>query len=161
MVKVAETIVKEREFSYQGAVYVKELQAYVKKWFGKNGYDLFEKGYQAKASDAGKNTTMKWEGGKKLDEYHKLVVKPIISVSNAKEAMVGGKKVVEAEIKVSLDVEVERDYEETWKGKPVKRFLRGFFDKFIATEKDSEIKRMAKREAEGFMEMVKAYFKAD
>jgi len=67
MVKVAETIVKEREFSYQGAVYVKELQAYVKKWFGKNGYDLFEKGYQAKASDAGKNTTMKWEGGKKLD----------------------------------------------------------------------------------------------
>jgi len=141
MVKVAETIVKEREFSYQGAVYVKELQAYVKKWFGKNGYDLFEKGYQAKASDAGK--------------------KPIISVSNAKEAMVGGKKVVEAEIKVSLDVEVERDYEETWKGKPVKRFLRGFFDKFIATEKDSEIKRMAKREAEGFMEMVKAYFKAD
>ncbi len=158
MVKVVDIIVSGIELSYSGSVDSKEMQDLVKKWLKKNGYNPAEKGFETKTLESGKTTVMRWEADKRVDDYHKLLIRPTISISNYREVKVEGKKITEGNVKIKLEGEIERDYEETWKGTPLKRFFRAFFDKFLASEKEDKVAKLIKKETGALADELKKYF---
>ena len=160
MVKVVD-ILAGYEISYNGAIDIKELQALIRRWCKKNHFDLIEKVYDIKMIENGRNGIMKWEADKKLDDYNQIVVKPDIILTNCKEVKVDGKRILEGDVKVKIGAELNRDYDEAWKGKPMKRFLRGFFDKFFAPEKVDRAREELKKSAKLLRDEVKRYFDAD
>lgn len=160
MVKVADPVASI-EFVYVGPVDIKDMQDFLKKWLKKNNYDPVEKNYETRGAGEAKNTVLKWEADKKVDDYHRFILKPEISVNNYKDVKIEGKKLVDGEVKVKIAAELERDYEENWKGDPLKKFFRGFFDKFIANEKENELSKLLKKEAGEFTEALKSYFSAE
>ncbi len=158
MVKTIDVIIPSIEISYSGHFDIKDFQAVMKKWLKKAEYDYTEKGFDIKTAGETKTALTRVEADKKLDDYHKLIIKPTITISNYKEVKVDGKKIAEGDVKVKVEAEIERDYDEKWKAKPLKRFLRGFFDKFIASEHEGKIAGILKKETHEFIQEIKLYF---
>lgn len=145
-----------KEYSYSGPFDFKEFIAHMKDWFERNGYDINENEYGEKNNESHK---IKWECDKEIDDYHSYVMKFVFELKNFKEIVKDNKKIVNGDLKLTLEfADVKRDIEEKWQGPVSKRFARAVYDKFIMEDKESDINKQLKNEVSSLFIEIKQYF---
>ena len=153
-----EKVARDIELNYSGVFDMKEFLNLTKKILGGYDYDLDEKLYETKTKDDSKNTTIKWQFDRRLDDYNKGVVKMQIKINNYSESYIEGRKVVKGDMNVKINGEVIRDYEDKWKKLPARRFFRALYDQYIAKEREDTIAKSVKDIIETFRKEFKKYF---
>lgn len=150
-------IVKDLEFVYEGVFDFKEFLSIVKAFFKRHDYDVDEKLYSTNVKADLKNTKIKWNAERKVDDYNKCVIKVGVDLSNYKEGYVDSVKVVDGKLKITFNADVERDYGEKWKKSPTKKFIRAIYEKYISEAKQSKIDSNLKALVEDLRKEIKQH----
>ncbi len=159
MTKHIDKIIKDLELSYQGVFDFKQLVAMLKQFFKRYNYDITEKAYEEKPKGDLKNTVIKWDTDRKLDDYNKAVVKVEMNLSDYKEGYVDGSKIVDGNFKFKINAEMERDYDDKWQKSAYKKFFRAVYEKFVTGEKQKSVDNSVKDLVENLKKEVKQYLK--
>ena len=150
--------VGSQKVSAQGVYDFQGFLHHLTSWMKRHNYTINEKLHAASTKDAKKSVVIKWSCDTEYDDYHQFLLKVKISASNYTEGLAKGKKVLEGEISVSIDAEVERDYENKWATQgPVKKFLRAFYDSVLAAPKKDTVNSELENHLESFMSEIKRY----
>ncbi|MFA5484751.1 MAG: hypothetical protein WC260_00655 [Candidatus Pacearchaeota archaeon] len=124
-----QTIKKKGYWNYS------ELYSFCFNWLKDNGYGIKESEYVEKLSDFGKEIQLKWEGSRKVTDYFKFVINVEWHILGMSDAVIerDGKqeKTNKGEIKLSVSADLVKDYEDNWDKKPMIKFMRGIYDKYI------------------------------
>lgn len=104
-------------------------------WLKDHGYGLEEKSYKEKLSGGGKEITIEWEAGKKVTDYFKYKIAlnwHILGMKDA-EVEIDGKKTKtnKGELEIVFKGTMIKDYESRWEDKPLHKFMRGIYEKYI------------------------------
>ena len=131
-------IVRDLTISQKAQFNLVELYKTLKYWFEINGYSFFEREYEDTIKGDKKDVKIKWEGSKPIDDYSKFYVSLSFKIKNYEIVETSKEKIVEGELNISINSDIETDYEQKWENKPIWKFLRGVSDKFF-TERRRKI----------------------
>jgi hypothetical protein len=99
------------------------------------GFTVKENNYTEKVSGFGKEIDIDWDSDKKVTDYFKNHIKVKWKILGMKdtEAEQDGKKIStnKGEVKITIEAMLEKDYENRWEDKPIWKFLRSIYDKYI------------------------------
>jgi len=141
-------VIEKSVISCDTVIEVEEFIQHLREWYGQHKYHINEKLYLGLP----KKTDIKWKCHKGFDDYHKMVIKMKISVDPTEES----KKITKGTLKIAFEGEVERDPENRWAGK-FNFMWRAFFDKYIATEKEKEVRKELKKDLISLKQEIKKY----
>lgn len=138
-----------------------DLYNFTFNWLKDNGYSVKEKEYTEKASDAGKELIIKWEGGRKMTEYFKGVIKVDWHILTMQKAEIerDGKveKTNKGEVKLSCESSLVKDHEDRWVDHPWNKILRGLYDKYIMRTTNEDYEDKVKDDFKEFISQTKAF----
>ena len=142
------TILKQK-LKHKGFWSFKDLYDFCFSWLQDNGYQIAEKEYEEKISGSDKNVKIKWEATKEVTDYFRYKIKlgwGILGMSEAEAEMEGKKiKTNKGEVKIDFEAVLVKDYESRWEQKPIWKFLRGTYDKYIIrTTAEEQAGKLAK-----------------
>ncbi len=130
-----ENTVLKQKLTHKGFWNFKEFYEFCFDWLQNEGWYLAEKEYKEKISAIGKNVEIKWEATKEITDYFKYKLKLNWQVLGLVDAEVEeeGKKIKtnKGEVKITFEAILMKDYESKWEDKPIWKFLRGTYDKYI------------------------------
>ncbi len=113
----------------------KDLYGFCFDWLKDEGYNVKEKEYVEKSSNFGKEITLKWTADKSVTDYFKNEIEVGWHILGMKDAEVEqeGKKIStnKGEVAITVKATLVRDYEERWEDKPLWKFLRGIYEKYV------------------------------
>ncbi len=128
-------------------------------WFGKHGYDFFEKEYVSSQREDAKNASIKWEAEREVDDYVKFHIEVRIKFKNLREVQ-GKKKVLNSgEVSFSIEAYLAKDYEARWEKGFMSKFIRGVYDMFVIRGKIDKDKQRLDREAREFFNEIRMFLK--
>jgi hypothetical protein len=132
-------------------------------WLKDNGYGVAEDLYNEKLSANGKEITISWTAAKNITDYFKYQIKVDWHILGMKDAEVeiDGKKVKtnRGEVEIVFKAIIIKDYEKRWEDKPIWKFLRGIYEKYIIRETISEYEDDLEDEVKGMIGDVKAFLR--
>lgn len=138
-------VVRDIEVKKKGEYDLKELYTTLKDWLNEHGYDIIEKEYED-LLETGKDLRIKWKAMKKLDDYTQFVIEVTIKVKDWKEVEAEAHKLVSGNLEIKFESYFEKDYEERWELRPLQKFMRGVFDKFVLRSKWERLEKDLKEE---------------
>lgn len=139
---VPELIIQQKNVVFE----VKDLYKILRSWGDLNRYDFLEKVYTQQKEDDQNKTDIKWIFERKIDDYVKFVIRIAFSIKGKEVSMKKKGKSVKGDVKIRFEAYLEKDYEKFWEGKPVRKFVRGFYDKFIAASRMMRYEAKLKQE---------------
>lgn len=120
---------------HKGFFNFSELYNFCFDWLGDEGFKIAEKSYTEKVSGGGKEIIIEWEAFKRVTDYIKFVISIDWHIRGMKDAEVEreGKKenTNKGDLKMTFRGIFVRDYEDKWEKKPLWKFMRGIYDKYI------------------------------
>ncbi|MDD2444803.1 MAG: hypothetical protein PHX15_01545 [Candidatus Nanoarchaeia archaeon] len=150
-----QTIKKKGYWNYS------ELYGFCFNWLKDNGYGVKESEYVEKLSDFGKEIQLKWEGGRRVTDYFKFVIKVEWHILGMTDAVIerDGKqeKTNKGEIKLSISADLVKDYEDNWDKKPMVKFMRGIYDKYIIRTTIDNYEDVLKSDFKEYISQVKSF----
>ncbi len=150
-----QTIKKKGYWNYS------ELYGFCFNWLKDNGYGVKESEYVEKLSDFGKEIQLKWEGGRRVTDYFKFVIKVEWHILGMTDAVIerDGKqeKTNKGEIKLSISADLVKDYEDNWDKKPMIKFMRGIYDKYIIRTTIDNYEDLLKSDFKEYISQVKSF----
>ena len=150
-----QTIKKKGYWNYS------ELYGFCFSWLKDNGYGVKESEYVEKLSDFGKEIQLKWEGGRRVTDYFKFVIKVEWHILGMTDAVIerDGKqeKTNKGEIKLSISADLVKDYEDNWDKKPMVKFMRGIYDKYIIRTTIDNYGDVLKSDFKEYISQVKSF----
>ena len=153
-------VVKDMEFSYEGVFDFREFISYLRDFFKRHNYDINEKSHSSSAKEELKNTKIKWDCDRKLDDYNHAHIKIKINLGDFRESRAENKKVVEGKLKLEAEAEIERDYDKRWEGGAARKFIMTVYEKYGSSGKQKKFDSAVKKTAEDLMADVRQYFNA-
>lgn len=107
-------------------------------WLKDHNYAVNEDAYTEKLSGAGKEIQISWVAQKKVTDYFLYEIKldwHILTMKDA-EVEIDGKKVKtnKGEVKITFKGSIVNDYESRWEDKPIWKFLRSVYEKYVIRE---------------------------
>jgi len=127
-------VIKEK-FKHTGYWKYKEVYDMLYHWFKEHNYNVKEDLYNEKIIASGKEVIINWKGEKKITDYFKFQIKADWHILHMKdvEVEVEGKKVKtnNGEVEIIFKGELIKDYEKRWEDKPMWKFLRGVYERYI------------------------------
>ena len=151
----SQTIKKKGYFNFNG------FYTFCFDWFGNEGFDLYEDEYTEKLSDFGKEIIIKWKAEKKITDYFKFQLKidwHILGMNSAEIERDGKKeKTNKGDLKLKIKSEFVRDYENRWEKKPMNKFMRGIYEKYIIRTTVDEYENRLAGKSSQFVSEVKAF----
>jgi len=141
-----------------------DLQAFYKHgrdWFEYNKYLVSEKDYKENIFPTNKVIEFTWECSRDIDEYSRFMIEVRGNAKNVMDVEVKeNKKVVKmqkGDIELKVSAWLVLDYESTWEQKPVFKFLKGFYEKFIYRGTIDTLKGEIWKEGWDFLNEMKAF----
>ena len=151
----------KEKIKQSGTFDFKDLYSFAYEWLDGEGYNVAEKKYAEEVSGDSKKIEIEWETKKKVSDYFQFVIKVDWKMLNLKnvEVIREGKKIKlnsgQAEIKVSGVL--VKDYESRWEDRPIWKFLRGVYDRYIIRSRIDEYEDKITSQADDFVNQLKAY----
>ena len=141
----------------------KELYNMTFNWLKDHDYDVQEDKYEDKSSADGKEIIIRWIGKKKVTDYFKYHIQldwHILRMNDA-EVEVDGKKIKmnKGEVKIEFKGTLIKDYEKRWQDKPVHKFLRSMYEKYIIREAIEEYENDLKDDTKEMIKDTKAFLR--
>jgi hypothetical protein len=132
-------------------------------WLKDAGYGLSETLYNEKLQGNGKEIVIKWEAKKKVTDYfaRKITLDWHILGLNDAEVEIDGKKIKtnKGELEIAFRGIIIKDYEERWEDKPLWKFLRGIYEKYIIRETVDEFEGDMEDDVKGMIADTKAFLR--
>lgn len=148
-------VVQKTTLSYTGSLNVKELYFLIKNWLNDRGFYIIEKEHHGKAGETTSLKT-KWQAEKKVEDYTKYVMKVKIKVSNLKET--NKAKYHSGDYQVEVESYLEKDYEDRFESKPMLKFFRALYDKFIEKSRFSKYEEDLRQLTTALLNELKSFF---
>jgi len=157
MVEV-DVVLNDIKVTKQGYLDVKDLYKLTNNLLKNMKYSLILEKEHAVTNNKVK---MKIEAKKAINDYTRFALKVTIEGSNLKKVKLKQKETYEGTFSVKLDAEIEKDYEDTYEGKPIFKFFREFFD-YIAKASDfNRFNKMIKNDLFSLRDEIKSYFEIE
>ena len=152
-----ERILEDIKFKYSGLIDFRAFYKAVRDFWDSKGFDYIEKKHEEEVNDDGsRDVKLEWYCEKEVTDYAKYIYEFEIEVEGLKIVDVKGKKMEHVDsLSITLNGDLEVDYEEFFGDKPFNIFLRALYEKYIV---DSEIKEHEKKVAKiglEFIDMIK------
>ncbi len=138
----------EKDTMYKGKIkqggifHFKDFYSFMYDWIISEGYDLTEKKYSEKVVGDAKEIEIIWQTYKKVSDYFRFQfeIRWIILGMKDVEVQREGKKIKmnSGTLEVSFKAVLEKDYEHRWEDKPMFKFLRGIYDRYIIRNRIDE-----------------------
>lgn len=152
---IREKVVARNNVAINITKFYKMIKTYLKE---EKGYtDFNEKSHEETVSGGLKNTKIKFEGRKKIDDYTEFKIELTIKMNDYKMVLAKGDKLAKGDLKVEFDASLENDYNEKWEEGIFKRLARGFYDKFILGSHFNKLAEEVKEECLDTVDEVKTY----
>jgi len=141
----------------------RELYNFCFEWLKEEGYRVKEKEYVEKLSGAGKEIILKWEASRRITDYFNNIIEVkwhILGMSDA-EVEEDGKKVKmnKGEVAIVVRASLERDYENRWEDRPLWKFLRSVYEKYIIRVTMEEYEDSLEEKAKEYIKDIKAFLR--
>ena len=132
-------------------------------WLKGSGYKLKEDLYSEKLSANGKEVIIAWTAEKKVTDYFQYQIKidwHILGMKDA-EVEIEGKKVKtnKGEVEIVFKANIIKDYEKRWEDKPLWKFLRGIYEKYIIRETIDEFEDDLEDDVKDMIKDLKAFLR--
>ena len=150
-------IVRDLVIEQEAVINVNELYNRMKKWFLQRGYFYIEKEHHNKNIDNKHQFKIKMESGLKVDDYNRFFIKVTISGKNLDKTKLKNKDAVKGKISVAFESWITRDYEERWENRPVAKFFRTIYDKFVLGDKSERYSKELKDQTYLLYDEVKTF----
>ncbi len=134
-----------------------DLYRTLKAWFDLHIYVFHERNYEDIIKNGKKSVKIKWEGRKLFDDYTSSKIILNISLKNYEIIETKQGKSVEGDLKISFEGDLETDYEEKWSKKPVMRFFRSIFDKYLTANKREKYEKELIEDTHDIYNRTKSY----
>jgi len=138
-----------------------DLYSFCFDWLNEEGYNVKEKEYVEKLSSFGKEISLNWEASKSVTDYFKNVIEVKWHILGMKDAEVeqDGKKVStnKGEVSIVIQATLVRDYEDRWENKPIWKFLRGIYEKYVIRTTVDEYAEDLEDKAKEYLKDIKAF----
>jgi len=149
------------KINHTGIFNFKDYYSFASNWLKQEGYNLVEKKYAEEITGDTKKLEIVWEAKKKISDYFKFVIKITIMPFNLKSVEIQreGKKIKtnQGGIEIRMQAILVKDYEHKWEDRPIWKFLRGIYDRYIITSRISSYENKLKEEIEEFSAQTKSF----
>ena len=139
----------------------KEFYAFMYRWLTSEEYTVDEKEYTEKIKPHGKEIFIELRARRRISDYFRFYLQVTISVlgmTDVEVAKGGGKfKLNRGEVRVDINVFLEKDYESRWETSPTAKFMRGVYDRYVIRGRILQYEIKLRDEAVNFSEQIKAY----
>lgn len=113
----------------------RDTYQFMYKWLDDEDYIIEEQKYVEEIQGDAKKIEIIWVATKRISDYFKNEIKLTWTVLGLKNVEVeqNGKRIKmnDGSFEVKFAGTLVKDYESTWEKKPITKFLRGIYDKFI------------------------------
>ena len=154
-------IVKNIKIRQQSIFDMSDLYKIMFRWFTQHNYDFQEKQYMEQNSPRGKHLEIGWETAKKMSDYIKfrIDIKFLVNGLDSVEVEVGGlkKKTNKGDVEMRFDAYLELDYEGKWEGRPVTKFLREIYNKYVTKSRMEDYEAQIHEELYEFLNEIKSF----
>src|SRR3989344_7653263 len=116
---------------WEGKFGLEDIYTFIKLWTLNRKYDLSEKEYHTTETEEGDRLFIKLWAFKKIDDYSKFNIEVWITGTKLKKVSSKKHVLVEGKVLIELESYIEKDYEDVWGNKPMKKFMREVYDKFF------------------------------
>lgn len=137
---------------FEGIFNLDDFYDVLKDYLTEMGYSVTEREFVEKSKES---LTVKWKATKPIDEYTNFVIKTGIKAS-IESIEIKNKQLYNGKMDFTLKAQIEKDFQDLWSG-PVKRFIRGIYDKFIAGDKFEKFEAELKDDAYAVVEKARHY----
>ena len=146
-----EFIIRDLVFKYEGLFNLNDIYKNIKSLLKTNlSYPLLnEKSYDEKRNEDLKDTKIKLEAFKKIDDYTKFKISTTINAKGCKDVTVKNKHMQKGALKIEFESTIEYDYQEKWSGKSISiysKFFRDVYDKYVMGYKQDKLAKQIKEE---------------
>ncbi len=148
-----EYVIDGLEVKYEGVSNIEEFHEFVRNILENLGYSITEKSHEESTN---KKFVIKGKAEKPVDDYTKLKIKIGINASY-ENVEVKNKRMQKGNFKLKLKGVIERDFQDKWSS-PIKRFLRGIYDKFISLDEKENYEEELKEDIYTVAEKAKRFF---
>lgn len=150
-----------QKVKYKGFFDYSELYSYVYDWLKDAGYTVKEPEYSEKISGTKKDISIEWECDADISDYYKKTITVGWTVSGMEDAEVqvdGEKKSMnKGSLMIKIGAQLEADPKNEWEKKPVYKFFRGIYDKYIVDTVSKEAKKNTAIDASSLVDDIKSF----
>jgi len=150
-----DNILSDIKVEYEGQFDLDEVYSLIKDFLKGKGFFISPKEYSGKDKSKFKS---KWAAQKKIDDFNKYVIEPTIKGDSIKHVTSKNKNLVEGTISIKLDSFIEHDYENKTENKPLFKFFKDIYDKFIEKSRQNKYEKELKDYTFELINEIKAYF---
>ncbi|OYT40816.1 hypothetical protein B6U80_02380 [Candidatus Pacearchaeota archaeon ex4484_26] len=155
--KVVSLMVRQKA----GLFSFKELYGFAYRWLTTEEYDVDEKEYTEKVKPYGKEIFIEWRARRRISDYFRFYIQVVFVVLGMTEVEVqkDGQKIKlnRGEIRIDVNVFLEKDYENRWETSPIAKFMRGIYDRYIIRGRILQYEIKIREEAMNFVDQIKAF----
>ena len=144
-----------------GVADFKDFYSFAYDWLSNEEYTVNEKVYSEKVAGDAKDIDVSWEAKKKVSDYFAFIIKIDWKILGLKsiEVQREGKKIKtnSGVFELKFSAVLVKDYESRWEDKPIWKFLRGVYDKYIIRSRIEQYEGKLMGELDELMAQCKAY----
>ncbi len=155
-----DTIIKGK-LKQKGIFNFKEFYTFTYDWFTNEGYKITEKAYAEEITGDSKKIELEWQAKRKISDYFQFLIKTrwqVLGLKNVEVQREGKKiKLNSGQVEINLIGVLIKDYEHKWEDKPIWKFFRGIYDRYIIKSRIDKYEAKLKQEAEEFIAQAKSF----
>jgi len=150
------------KIKHNGLYDFKETYRILFEWLMDHGYDVVEKSYKEVVQGGGaKEIEVEWDALKKVSDYFRFLMSvkfhPMAMTSVEVEIDGQKKKMNKGAMDVEVKIVLLKDYEERWSGRPIWKFLRTLYDRYLIRERVEQYEGKLIQEMNEFVAQTKAF----
>jgi len=150
------------KIKHNGLFDFKETYRILFEWLVDQGYDVNEKGYKEVVQPGNaKELEIEWEATRKVSDYFRFMLKikfhPMGMTSVEVDVDGVKQKMNKGQFELEVSSILEKDYEERWTGRPIWKFLRTIYDKYLIKERTEQYEGKLIGEMDEFVGQAKSF----
>lgn len=123
-------------FTKEGVFDLDEFYQFMREWFNRKNYDVFEKDHIDKTYAEGtKDTKMGWTSDRKIDEYIRYFIDPSIKLEKVKKVKHKKKVVYKGKITLTVKSFIKVDWDDRWQHPFFLKFMKETWEKLVMRDR--------------------------
>lgn len=150
------------KIKHNGIFDFKEIYRILFDWILDMDYDINEKAYKETIGAGGaKELEVEWEAVRKVSDYFKFNIYArwhIVGMTTIEVEIDGVKKKMnKGQFELEVSCSLIKDYENKWEKRPLLKFLRTFYDRYLIHDRQDMFEGKLVREMEEFVGQAKSF----
>ncbi len=155
-------ILFRQKVKHTGVFDFKELYRILTDWMLEKGYDLNEKSYKEVIGPGGaREIEIEWDAVRKVSDYFRNQLKAkwhLMGLTKVDVEIDGVKqKMDKGYFEVEISAILQKDYEDRWANRPLIKFFRTFYDKYLIKERTEQFEAKLIAELDDFVGQCKSF----